>query len=69
MIVPRRKRRVRIHYLRDSAPSIEGVFKGFWAGHYIIAVPQIVNGSDPIRFEGPSVRIHKSQVSLMEDLL
>ena len=64
-----RKRRVRIHYANNASPTIEGVFKGFWAGHYIVAVPEIVNGNSPIRFEGPTVRIPKHQVSLMEDLL
>lgn len=65
----RRKRRVRLHYLKDQAPSIEGIFKGFWASHYVIAVPTLLNGQEQVRFEGPTVRVHKSQVSLMEDLL
>lgn len=68
-MIPRRKRRVRLHFVRDAAPSIEGIFKGFWADHYVIAVPALLNGQEQVRFEGPTVRVHKQQVSLMEDLL
>ena len=40
----RRKRMVVLH-LKDDAPSIEGLFTGFWAKHYVIRVPKVIVGT------------------------
>jgi hypothetical protein len=45
----RGKRHVLLH-LEDrpdiTMPSIEGVLIGRWGGHYILLLPQLVNGAD-----------------------
>ena len=67
-MLPRRKRRVRLHFF-NNAPSIEGFFVGIWADHYVLRVPAILDkpGSS-VPLEGPSVRVAK-QHCWMEDLL
>jgi len=67
-VIRRRKRRVRLH-LVNNEPSVEGIFVGFWASHYVVAVPSIVTAQKSVELEGPRVRVHKHQVLLMEDLL
>lgn len=66
-MIPRRKRRVRLHF-HTHTPSIEGFFVGFWAGHYVLRAPSVIDkpGSE-VPLHGPSVRVHTSQ-AWMEDL-
>lgn len=33
---------VRLLMKDDNAPSVEGFFTGFWAGHYVIRVPKTI---------------------------
>ena len=71
-MLPRRKRRVRLHLARNE-PSIEGIFVGFWAGHYMVATPEVLTAShgDVHRetVEGRYIRVPKPQVLFVEDLL
>ena len=41
----RGKRRVRLHLIDPpggSAPSLEGILQGRWAGHYVLLVPSVI---------------------------
>lgn len=63
-----RKRRVRVHFLNDASPSIEGFFVGFWCGHYVIKAPSVIpRPGEDVPLGGPSVRVSTSNAWL-EDL-
>lgn len=64
----RRKRMVRLHMAGD-APSLEGVFCGFWAGHYRLRIASVMAGADKtIELEGPESRVPKERVVFMQVL-
>jgi hypothetical protein len=57
---------VRLHLAGDS-PSIEGVFVGFWANHYVIRTANAVLDADrTVALEGPETRVHRDRVEFMQ---
>jgi hypothetical protein len=67
-VIPRKKRKVRLH-LKENAPSVEGFFTGFWAGHYTVELPALIASPDSrIELDSQRARIPKHQVILMEEL-
>jgi len=59
---------VRVH-MKDSQPSVEGFFTGFWAGHYVIAASKvIVNERVTETLDGPDLVIPKGNVMFMQRL-
>ena len=64
----RRKRMVRLH-LKDSQPSVEGFFTGFWAGHYVIRVAKILVGeTETETLDGPDLVVPRENVVFMQRL-
>jgi len=64
----RRKRMVRLH-LRGDLPSIEGIFTGFWAGHYVIRTPSVVaSEQQTLALDGQDARVPKEQVMFVQVL-
>lgn len=65
----RKKRLVRLH-LQNDQPSIEGIFTGFWAGHYVLTTAKLIEAADrSYSFDGgPSVSVHKDRVLCMQEL-
>lgn len=41
----RRRRMVRVH-LKGDAPSMEGFYRGIWAGHYVLEVAKMHEAVD-----------------------
>ena len=64
----RKKRLVRVH-LEGDAPSLEGVFVGFWAGHYVLRVATLLEGADAsVELDGASVRVPRERVLFVQEL-
>lgn len=62
----RRKRMVRLH-LKDSAPSVEGMFVGFWANHYVVNVPKVVVGEAATEtLDGADLVVPRENVVFMQ---
>lgn len=63
----RRKKHVRLH-LEGAQPSVQGIFVGFWAGHYVLHVPELVENADrSIALDG-NVKVPRSRVLFMQEL-
>lgn len=57
---------VRLH-LAGDAPSVEGIFVGFWAGHYVLRVASVVSGADKTHeLDGPEARIPREKVLIVQ---
>jgi hypothetical protein len=66
--VIRRRRLVRLH-LEGEQPSVEGVLTGFWAGHYVLQLARVFETADASHsLEGPSVRVPRERVVLVQEL-
>lgn len=69
----RRKRYVRLH-LDGMEQSVEGIFVGFWAGHYVLRETKVVAAVAGQRevatttLEGLSARFPKARVLFMQEL-
>lgn len=64
----RRKRMVRVHF-KDHESSVEGVFCGFWSGHYAVRVPKVLETEDrSYSLEGDDVVIPRDRVLFMQRL-
>lgn len=63
----RRKRLVRLH-LDGADGSVQGVFSGFWAGHYVLKVPEYVDQAGTTALEGRTVRVPQSRVLFIQEL-
>lgn len=72
-VMPRRKRYVRLH-LEGMDSSVEGIFVGFWAGHYVLRESKVVSAVTGQRsaastsLEGRSARFPKARVLFMQEL-
>lgn len=64
----RRRRLVRLH-LDGNAPSVEGVFVGFWAGHYVLRVATLIEAETRSHeLEGTCVKVPREKVVLVQEL-
>lgn len=62
----RRKRMVSLH-LKDDQPSVEGLFCGFWARHYVIRVPRVLVGENATQeLEGRDLVVPRENVVFMQ---
>jgi hypothetical protein len=62
----RRKRMVVLH-LKDDQPSVEGLFTGFWAKHYVIRLPKVVVGENATtELEGGDLVVPRENVVFMQ---
>lgn len=60
---------MRVHFTGKETTSIEGVFVGFWAGHYVIRVPKVLESADAsYELDGDDVTIPKDKVLFMQRL-
>lgn len=67
-MIPRRKRLVRVH-LEGEKGSVEGLFVGFWAGHYVIRTPEFVErAGSQHELDGHDVRVPKARVLFLQTL-
>ena len=72
-LVIRRKRYVRLH-IEGMDQSVEGIFVGFWAGHYVLRETKVVSAVGGQRqaastsLDGPSARFPKARVLFMQEL-
>jgi hypothetical protein len=61
-----KKRAVRLHFVGDS-PSIDGVFLGTEAGHYVLAKAELIREDGNVALDGetwiPSERVLFMQVT------
>lgn len=57
---------VRVHFV-DHDTSMDGVFVGFWAGHYILrAASAVLNEDDSYQLDGVDAVIPKERVLYMQ---
>ena len=59
-----KKRAVRVHFADDS-PSIDGIFLGTEAGHYVLAKAELVREDDKVGLDGVTW-IPKERVLFMQ---
>lgn len=65
----RRKKLVRVHFAGNEPSSVEGVFVGFWSGHYVLKVPKVLQSEDAsYALDGDDVTIPKERVLFMQRL-
>lgn len=67
MIALRRRRHVRLH-LAGDAPSVEGIFVGFWAGHYVLHTPAVLEAVDKTRSLEGNLRVPRDRVLFVQEL-
>jgi len=59
---------VRIH-IDGSDASLEGIFVGFWAKHYVLRAPHLIEAPDrTIALEGQDVKVPRERVLFMQEL-
>lgn len=64
----RRKRYVRLH-LEGTDTSLDGIFVGFWAGHYVLRTPEaLVEQGKTEVLDGRDVKVPRSRVLFMQEL-
>lgn len=67
-MIPRRRRTLRLHIEGQDA-SIEGIFVGFWARHYVLRVPSIVEAPErTIALDGHDVKVPRERVIFCQEL-
>lgn len=67
-MLPRRKRHVRLH-LEGTETSLEGIFVGFWAGHYVLRTPEaLVEAGKTEMLDGVDVKVPRPRVLFMQEL-
>lgn len=55
--------------MTENAPSVEGLFCGFWAAHYVIRVPKVLQSeSAGYTLEGDDVLIPRERVVFVQRL-
>lgn len=56
--------------MHNNEPSIEGVFTGFWANHYVITGAKLIEAADRTHSldGGPHVMVHRDKVLLVQEL-
>ena len=66
-LVIRRKRLLRLH-LEGMNESIEGIYVGVWAGHYVLRAASVLQGPDESRSLEGTVRVPKTRVLFAQEL-
>jgi len=67
--VRRRKKLVRVHFVGNETSSVEGVFVGYWSGHYVLRVPKVLESAEAsYALDGDDVTIPRERVLFMQRL-
>ena len=67
-MIPRRKRQLRLH-IEGMDGSLQGIFIGFWAGHYVLRLPEMLETPErSLTLEGRDVKIPRERVLFAQEL-
>lgn len=59
---------MRLH-LEGTETSIEGIFVGFWAGHYVVRAPEaLVEPGKTELLDGVDVKVPRGRVLFLQEL-
>jgi hypothetical protein len=58
-----------LHFREGDNGSLEGIFVGFWAGHYVIRTAQYLESDTRTHdLGGVDVKVHRDRVLFLQEL-